>query len=64
MSIVENLRIDNEEFVIAPDLQPCWNCGELTHLVEINYEARLCSVGCVKEKDKEFIRAWRKSYRR
>lgn len=41
----------------AHEKQPCWNCGELTEYVDINYEAPLCSEECQNQKDLEYIDA-------
>lgn len=47
------------EYVNAHDWpgEPCWNCGEHTTLLELNFEARLCSDECAKEKYKEYYDA-------
>ena len=38
--------------------QPCWNCGELTEYIDINFEAYLCSEECQAQKDSEYIDAF------
>ncbi len=38
--------------------KPCWNCGELTEYIDINFEAHLCSEECQAQKDLEYIDAF------
>ena len=35
--------------------QPCWNCGELTEYIDIDFEAPICSEECQSQKDSEYI---------
>lgn len=39
---------------------PCWNCGELTSWIDLNFEAYLCSEECERQKWAEFIRDFNK----
>ena len=38
--------------------KPCWNCGELTEYIDINFEAHLCSEECQRQKNLEYIDAF------
>lgn len=36
---------------------PCWQCGEATTWVEVNFEAHLCSEECLDKAWAEYARA-------
>ena len=38
--------------------KPCWNCGELTEYIDIDFEAHLCSEECQRQKNLEYIDAF------
>lgn len=42
----------------------CWHCGKLTHLVDVDFEAHLCSSKCQQAKIKEWQQACIESDRR
>lgn len=47
------------EFVISDEAKPCWHCETPTRLIEICFEAYLCSEECVRAKDAEYWQALR-----
>jgi hypothetical protein len=36
---------------------PCWHCGTLTHWIDTDFQARICSTECSDIKWDEFYRA-------
>lgn len=41
-------------FIVQDRLEPCWDCGEPTCFIEINFEAALHPGACEARKDAEF----------
>lgn len=44
----------SSNFIVADDFGPCWDCGEPTCFVEINFEAWLHPGDCEANKDREY----------
>lgn len=49
----------SSNFIVVDDFQPCWDCGEPTCFIEINFEAFLHPGACEARKDTEFWAALR-----
>lgn len=45
------------EYFLAASALPCVECHTLTHRVEVNWGAVLCSAGCYKSYDAKMISA-------
>lgn len=43
--------------ILASKEGPCWQCGEPTRFVEVNFEAYVCSAACDEAGWAEFYRA-------
>jgi endogenous inhibitor of DNA gyrase (YacG/DUF329 family) len=51
---METIELGSYEFVAAEYDQLCWNCNTPTRLIEIDFQAPLCSVRCADAKWNEF----------
>jgi hypothetical protein len=49
----------SSNFFVADDFGPCWDCGEETCFIEINFETWLHPGTCEANKDREYWEAVR-----
>ena len=52
-------QANNDDIMKGSVEKPCWHCKAPTAWVEMNFQAHLCSEGCVKAKWNEYARACR-----
>ena len=54
----KGIEFEGSDLFKYGESQPCWNCGELTSWIDINFEAHLCSEECEREKWAEYEKAY------